>query len=58
MWYTKIPMEVVGNSRRESIVYGVDIKHADILPIIASKSIYIREGARQLEEKDATSQVC
>lgn len=58
VWYTKIPMEVVGKSRRESLVYGVNIKYVDIVPIIATKSIYIREGAKQLEEKNATSQVC
>lgn len=51
-------MEVVGKSRPESLVYGVYIKYVDILPIIATKSIYIREGAKRLEEKDATSQVC
>lgn len=58
MWYSKIPMEVVGKSRTESLVYGVNINYVDILPLIATKSIYIREGVKQLEEKDATSQVC
>lgn len=50
--------DTYGNCWTESLVYGVNIKYLDILLIIATKSIYSREGAKQLEEKDATSQVC